>query len=135
MGGNCYSGTTVKDSRSGDLRQLWLYAVPPRVARNLHRPRRAQPSCKSLNSDIFPRHEGAQAGYHSFMNRFILITPLLLAAVIVLLAMSVATPSHSAQENPTELGTVSWIRDLEKGLALAKTKNRDVFLLFQEVPG
>ena len=56
------------------------------------------------------------------MKRFIL--PLVLIAGIV----------HAFAGAP-ELGTVKWERDLDAGLAAAKTSGKPVFLLFQEVPG
>lgn len=34
-----------------------------------------------------------------------------------------------------ELGDVMWLRDHDRGLALAAEQNKPVLLLFQEVPG
>ena len=40
-----------------------------------------------------------------------------------------------ADDNPTELGTVSWLTDHDKAFALSEESGKPVFLLFQEVPG
>ena len=69
------------------------------------------------------------------MKRFTFIIPAALLAGVVLLAMGVSKAGTTTLANPIELGTVSWHRDLDRGLALAKEKQQDVFLLFQEVPG
>ena len=37
--------------------------------------------------------------------------------------------------NPVEMGEVSWMRDYDAALALSKTQDKPVMLLFQEVPG
>ncbi len=38
-------------------------------------------------------------------------------------------------QNPVELGTVSWYRNYDEARAIAKKTDRDLFVLFQEVPG
>ena len=38
-------------------------------------------------------------------------------------------------ENPVELGLVDWERDYSVATARARTEDRDLLLLFQEVPG
>lgn len=69
------------------------------------------------------------------MNRYTTFGALL-AAIVVLVAMKLSdAPAANSSGNPVELGTVSWERDLDRGLEIAKKKKRDVFLLFQEVPG
>ena len=42
---------------------------------------------------------------------------------------------HSSHAQSTELGQVNWLRDLDKGIAQARTTGKPIFLLFQEVPG
>lgn len=37
--------------------------------------------------------------------------------------------------NPVELGKVNWERKLDKGIKLAQSQDKPIFLLFQEVPG
>lgn len=39
------------------------------------------------------------------------------------------------QDNPVEVGTVKWNRDLDSALADSEQSGKPVFLLFQEVPG
>lgn len=46
-----------------------------------------------------------------------------------------AQTTHQNTQQPDELGTVDWIRNFEKGLAISEQENKPVFLLFQEVPG
>ncbi len=62
---------------------------------------------------------------------------LLLLAVILLLPMSLVMAQEKT--NPVsqneELGTVSWYRDYDTALQLAKAQNKEVLILFQEVPG
>lgn len=38
-------------------------------------------------------------------------------------------------QNPVELGTVKWQRDIRQATSLAKQKGKPVFILFQEIPG
>lgn len=50
------------------------------------------------------------------------------------------TMTHQASENypltqEEELGKVNWLRDYDEALALAQEENKDVLILFQEVPG
>ena len=39
------------------------------------------------------------------------------------------------KDNPVEVGTVKWSRDLDSALADSEQSGKPVFLLFQEVPG
>lgn len=41
----------------------------------------------------------------------------------------------SVSNQPVELGQVEWIRDFESGVTQAKSKNKPLLVLFQEVPG
>ena len=43
--------------------------------------------------------------------------------------------SISIDNNPVELGKVNWIRNYDSGIQKAKSEDKPVFLLFQEVPG
>ncbi len=45
------------------------------------------------------------------------------------------TYSAEAQENPVEVGSVRWGRDLDDALTKSTKTGRPVFVLFQEVPG
>ena len=40
-----------------------------------------------------------------------------------------------ASDNPVEIGTVKWSRDLDKTLSASKKSEKPVLILFQEVPG
>ncbi len=55
---------------------------------------------------------------------------ILLFAVLLMLPYGLA-----ANDNPVEIGAVSWGRDLDKALRLSGQTGKPVFLLFQEVPG
>lgn len=46
-----------------------------------------------------------------------------------------AEAAHLAHNNPVELGSVHWLRDLDEGRALAKQSGKPLLVLFQEVPG
>lgn len=50
---------------------------------------------------------------------------------LLLLTLTIA----SGAENPIEVGTVKWGRDLDAALASSKESGKPVFVLFQEVPG
>lgn len=54
-----------------------------------------------------------------------------------LLAFFVQTPTFfdPSLSQPVELGQVHWQRDLDRALQKAKDTEKDVLLLFQEVPG
>ncbi len=70
------------------------------------------------------------------MKRYITLVSSLTLAIASLVAMgSHQKELKTGRDNPVELGTVSWQRDLNKGIARAKKTGRDIFLLFQEVPG
>ena len=55
----------------------------------------------------------------------------------LVLSIVANTNKSNAQSNsqPKELGKVTWLRDYDKAIALAKKEQKDVFILFQEVPG
>ena len=55
----------------------------------------------------------------------------------LVLSIVANTNKSNAQSNsqPKELGKVTWLRDYNKAIALAKKEQKDVFILFQEVPG
>lgn len=44
-------------------------------------------------------------------------------------------PTIQASDTPIELGTVAWMRNYESGQTMAKQTDRDLLMLFQEVPG
>ncbi|MFT7616456.1 MAG: hypothetical protein ACI97A_000077 [Planctomycetota bacterium] len=70
------------------------------------------------------------------MNRLIILIPTLCICAVLLTSMKQTDASLDvANGNPVELGLVSWGRDLDAAIKLAKQKKQDVFLLFQEVPG
>lgn len=55
-----------------------------------------------------------------------------------LFLISIALPLQAQQQLNTqneELGKVQWYRDYDKAIAQAKKESKDVFILFQEVPG
>lgn len=74
---------------------------------------------------------------------------LLLLAVPILLAPDAMTRSASAKpvpqsgertesrsaDQPTELGDVDWLRDLDKAVDQSKQQDKPIAILFQEVPG
>ncbi|MEM6804293.1 MAG: VPGUxxT family thioredoxin-like (seleno)protein, type 2 [Bacteroidota bacterium] len=72
------------------------------------------------------------------MIAFISIKNILLGAFLFVL---LGTGSLSGQDRTIlrtqseELGKVHWYRDYDKALAAAKKEKKDIFLLFQEVPG
>lgn len=56
----------------------------------------------------------------------------LMIYIITFLLSIVLNPTDN---NPVELGKVSWLRDYDKALELSKEVDKPVFILFQEVPG
>ncbi len=87
-------------------------------------------------SGVFSRNMNKKRRYHPFMNRYTIAICSLTLAIASLVAMgSDQKEVKAGQDNPVELGTVSWQRDLKQGIAKAKKTGRDIFLLFQEVPG
>ena len=57
----------------------------------------------------------------------------LTAVKLLLLFLMIFSPSgHAEPDQPMELGTVKWSRDLD---AVLETSEKPVSLLFQEVPG
>ena len=62
----------------------------------------------------------------------------LLVYSLFVFSIIINTQQINAQSNtnqPKELGNVKWLRDYDKAIALAKKEQKDVFILFQEVPG
>ena len=55
--------------------------------------------------------------------------------IIILTALLLLAPGVDANENPIEVGSVKWGRDLDKALKISEKNGRPVFVLFQEVPG
>jgi hypothetical protein len=55
--------------------------------------------------------------------------------ILILTAFLMMTLSVQANENPIEVGSVHWGRDLDKALIISNETGRPVFVLFQEVPG
>jgi len=61
--------------------------------------------------------------------------------IICLAIISFALPTTAQNikttptNNPAELGKVNWLRNYHDALAMAKSENKPVFILFQEVPG
>ncbi|MBX2829152.1 MAG: thioredoxin family protein [Flavobacteriaceae bacterium] len=56
-------------------------------------------------------------------------------ALLLLMLPVTAQERTNAQNQDEELGRVSWHRDFETALALAKKEGKPVLILFQEVPG
>jgi len=54
---------------------------------------------------------------------------------MIFAAFLVLVQGVNAKENPIEVGSVHWGRDLETALKLSDATGRPVFVLFQEVPG
>lgn len=44
-------------------------------------------------------------------------------------------PLTMVANNPVELGKVTWLRDIDKAVEAAKTSDKSILILFQEVPG
>jgi len=55
--------------------------------------------------------------------------------IMILLACLMMALSVAANENPIEVGSINWGRDLDNALKISLETGRPVFLLFQEVPG
>jgi len=55
--------------------------------------------------------------------------------LLTCLALASCQADPAANNNPVEVGTVSWLRDYPAALATSKKSGKPVFLLFQEVPG
>lgn len=60
-------------------------------------------------------------------NKLIFALPLILLQHFYFVALS--------QKNPVELGKIKWLRSFDEALSLSKEKDKDIFILFQEVPG
>ena len=52
-----------------------------------------------------------------------------------LLIFSIVLYSFNGIAQAEELGKVKWLRDYDKAIALAKKEQKDILILFQEVPG
>lgn len=46
-----------------------------------------------------------------------------------------AQPFQYAEDNPIELGKVNWLRNYDEAIHQSQTTGKDLFVLFQEVPG
>jgi hypothetical protein len=55
--------------------------------------------------------------------------------IMLLTAFLIMAVSVEANENPIEVGSVHWGRDLDKAFTTSDETGRPVFVLFQEVPG
>lgn len=55
--------------------------------------------------------------------------------IMILAALLISAQALAANENPIEVGSVTWGRDLDQALKLSGETGRPVFVLFQEVPG
>lgn len=60
--------------------------------------------------------------------------------LILFLGMLISNWSYSqlfeyAHDNPIELGKVNWLRDYDQAQRLSAETDKDIFILFQEVPG
>ena len=55
--------------------------------------------------------------------------------IMILAALLMLTPDVAAKDNPIEIGSVNWGRDLDQAQKLSGETGRPVFVLFQEVPG
>ena len=55
--------------------------------------------------------------------------------IIILTAFLTLAQSVAADDNPIEVGSVNWGRDLDQALKTSGETGRPVFVLFQEVPG
>lgn len=56
-------------------------------------------------------------------------------SLIMLIAIFLIVSGAGAGENPIEIGSVEWGRDLEVALKKSTATGRPVLVLFQEVPG
>lgn len=54
---------------------------------------------------------------------------------LILMCLPLATHAQSNPNQPVEVGTITWGRDLEAALDQSRETGKPVFLLFQEVPG
>lgn len=55
--------------------------------------------------------------------------------IIVLCLATIVKAQRSFEGESEELGSIRWYRDFDKAIALAKKEQKDVLILFQEVPG
>lgn len=55
--------------------------------------------------------------------------------MLCIVAGTFQSQAQSNSNQPKELGKVHWHRDYDKAIALAKKEQKDVLILFQEVPG
>ena len=55
--------------------------------------------------------------------------------IMILAALLMLTPDVAAKDNPIEVGSVNWGRDLDQAQKLSGETGRPIFVLFQEVPG
>ncbi len=64
-----------------------------------------------------------------------LVTAGAIYGAMLLAASQAGCQPAKASQNPEEVGKVTWNRDYDAALALAKASGKPIFLLFQEVPG
>lgn len=50
-------------------------------------------------------------------------------------ALAMTASLQEEDEHPVELGAVNWLRDLDTAVAISKSDDKPIALLFQEVPG
>ena len=60
-----------------------------------------------------------------------LLLPILIVGFMVLGAQA----QDSDKKQPVELGTVSWLRNLDEAVTSSKEEQKPIAILFQEVPG
>ena len=56
-------------------------------------------------------------------------------ACIYLIVGGIFVQSSYSSQNPIEIGTIDWGRDLESAKIKSRETGKPIFLLFQEVPG
>ena len=56
-------------------------------------------------------------------------------SLLLLLCLASIFSLNAVNEEPEELGTVNWLRDFDEATSLAKKENKQILILFQEVPG
>jgi len=54
---------------------------------------------------------------------------------VILSFSMLATDRTNPKDQPVELGKVSWYRDFDQAIALSKSEDKPILILFQEVPG
>jgi len=67
--------------------------------------------------------------------RFIQISYLIIAFTFIQVTQIFAQERTNPKNQSEELGKVQWYRNYNEAIALAKKENKDIVILFQEVPG